>query len=384
MLSSLSPATAKTICLIVCHGGPADHFATYTETLSQAGYDVKIQALAGPAFDKLKSRGIQAESFSLKDLSEEQENELANRIAKTCAAASVVLTDAGHVFDVKLQQALEQEGVAHYSYYDNPEFYVPGGYSDIAAKVMLASQGVLTANSNLVEQAICVKPEEKVDFGERKRFGIGYYPVKQAETVAEKRKIESPAARAEFLKMHGFEDQGQKILAYIGGNNAEYLDKAFPAFLNILDKAMETQDLKNLIIAFQQHPGAKELNRDGLALTQWINDHEGNGNAPKVVLIKQDAQVAADAMLYYQTSMAPQFALAGIPTVHIGHERYEDILVRNQLCYIVNSSAEFTNMIGNLKQSTANESSRELILNALGFKENWPERILKIIQQIGK
>ena len=43
------------VCFIACHGGPADHFATYAEALTKQGYDVQIHA-TGPALKKLQER----------------------------------------------------------------------------------------------------------------------------------------------------------------------------------------------------------------------------------------------------------------------------------------------------------------------------------------
>ena len=126
------------VCFIACHGGAADHFATYAETLTKRGYDVQIYA-TGPALKKFQERGITVKSsFSLDNLTSEEEDNLARIIAKTCSGASIVLTDVGHVFDVKIQKALSLPAIkaSRLAYYDNPEPFVPGGYSSTAAEVM--------------------------------------------------------------------------------------------------------------------------------------------------------------------------------------------------------------------------------------------------------
>ncbi len=48
---------AAIICLFAFHGGPADHFATFAENLTENGYEVQIFA-SGPALQKFQSRGI--------------------------------------------------------------------------------------------------------------------------------------------------------------------------------------------------------------------------------------------------------------------------------------------------------------------------------------
>jgi hypothetical protein len=134
---SISTSTAA-ICLIACHGGPADHFATYAEVLIKEGYDVQIHA-TGPALKKFQERGIEVKSsFSLDNLTPDEEDHLAQAIAKTCSTASMVLTDVGHAFDIKIQKALSNHAtkIPHLAYYDNPEPFVPGGYSSTAAAAL--------------------------------------------------------------------------------------------------------------------------------------------------------------------------------------------------------------------------------------------------------
>lgn len=98
--------TMAILCLIVCHEGPADHFAAYAKVLTQRGYEVRVYA-AGSASKKLHERGIEvAYPFCLDDLTQDEEEHLASEIAKTCSTASMVITDVGHTFDIRLQTAL--------------------------------------------------------------------------------------------------------------------------------------------------------------------------------------------------------------------------------------------------------------------------------------
>src|SRR6185295_11871704 len=108
-------------------------------------------------------------------------DQLAEQIAKACSAARVIVTDVGHPFIVKVHQALEKyaAGARRLSYYDNPEAFVPGGYSAVAAEVMQASQAILFANANLSKVPLykSKEPLQEIDCGQRKRVGIGYYPI---------------------------------------------------------------------------------------------------------------------------------------------------------------------------------------------------------------
>jgi len=352
------------VCFIVCHGGPADHFAAFAENLPKDAYQVQVYA-TGPALKKFQEGGIAVTMpFSL-DTGDE--DKLAEHLAKQCSTASFVLTDVGHPFDIKLQQALAKHAgnVTRYAYYDNPEPYVPGGYSAVAAEVMLASQGVLFANSNLANKPIYRSPNQEVVLPHQKRIGIGYYPVNQADKIAKRREIEHQ------------NHPDRKVLVYFGGNNDEYFEKAFPAFLSILAEAAKQSDLSHLLILIQQHPGAKAKNFEGPLISTWSKEN----HAVKVMLsdlTSDDAQVAADLALYYQTSMAPQLILAGIPTVQIGHETYDDILVRNNLAPSVTTARQFVKAIE--KQEVKQEPLCDRIFQSLGIRSDWLEVLEKTIQ----
>ena len=371
MSSCISTAA---ICLIACHGGPADHFATYAEALTKQGHNVQIHA-TGAALKKFQDRSIEVKSpFSLDNLSQQEEDQLAQAIAKTCSTASIVLTDVGHAFDVKIQHALSTNaaGVPCFAYYDNPEPFVPGGYSSTAAEVIGIAQGILFANKTLADAKIYGAPGKEMDFTDKMRFGIGYYPVAQAEKIAEKRKIEHDSSRADFLKKNDLEDTGQKVLVYFGGNNQEYFSKAFPAFLSLMSGASAQMDLGNYVIVLQQHPGAKVKNQDVLQIENWLATRCEHPTMPKVIVSdfsSDQAQILADAALYYQTSMGPQFALAGIPAIQTGHETYDDILVRNKLAPSAINIEGFIDALESLEKPK--EIPKQDLLNSLGISEDW-------------
>ena len=328
-------AAIGAVCLIACHGAPADHFATFAEHLSKEKALVKIYA-SGPALSKFEQRGIKVTfPFCVDGISSEEEDVLAQQIAKACSSESVVITDLGHAFDIKLQKALADHAgsVTRFAYYENPESYVPGGYSVRAAAVIQEAQGVLFANANLAEAPIFEEPGKVIDLTNQKRIGIGYYPIDQGEKMIQRRLKDRAPLRKTLLSKLGMSDTGQRILVYFGGNNDAYFSKAFPAFLQLLEDGIAKSDLSQTVILFQQHPGAKSLNLDGAKMSDWIRANEQKAWAPKVkmsCLSSDEAQVLADAALYWQTSMGPLWALAGIPAIQVGHETFEDILVRNR------------------------------------------------------
>lgn len=375
------------ICLVTCHGGPADHFVVFSQKLIQEGYRVQVYA-AGVALKKFQDHQINGVvHFYLDNLSKEEESELAFKMAKNCSEASVVLTDVGGVFDSAFQEAMEVEspGVRRLAYYDNPEPYVPGGYSNVAAGVMLAAQKVLFANFNLAEGPLYRDENTEVNIPTKNRIGLGYYPINQAEKTIKRREESYARMRKMFFSKHELVEKGQKTLVYFGGNNEEYFEKAFPAFLEFLSEGPRHHDLSNFLIVLQQHPGAKNKNRDRLQLEMWIKNHAEALGAPKVIISDEtsdDIQVLADGALYYQTSMGPLFALAGIPMAQVGHKTYEDVVVRNKLCPSVTNSIDFVKVITSMKSEPVCEDRQKVIFKSLGIREDWFDLLKKAL--VGK
>ena len=126
------------------------------------------------------------------------------------------------------------------------------------------------------------------------------------------------------------------------------------------------------MIVLQQHPGAKAKNIDRKLLEDWMQQ---NGSIPQFCISSMstdDALVIADAALYYQTSMAPQFVIAGIPTVQVGHEIYQDVLVKNQLCVCVNSGKDFAGALESLQKKPV-AGSLFAVKQGLGMRDDWAE-----------
>jgi hypothetical protein len=380
-------AVQAAICFVALHAGPAEHFATFAKNLSNDGVTVEVFA-SGPALKKFQDHGFETvTSFSLDHLSLEEEDALAEQLAKVSSKCTVIMTDVGHPFDIKLQKAVARQSktVHRLAYYDNSEPYVPGGYSETASQVMLAADEVLFANSHLANAPLFQEPGKEILFGTVKKIGIGYYPTPQADEIAKRRISQPPSIRRQLFLKNNLEDKGQKVLVYFGGNNNEYFTKAFPAFLSFLTEGIQSFDFSHLIFVLQQHPGAKKINLDVNMLTEWASRYGNEAYAPKIVisdLTSEDAQVVADEAFYYQTSMAPQFILAGIPTVQIGHETFPDILVRNRLIPTVTNTCQFIEVIENLA-CPQYEIPRNVVLEQLGIKKDWFETLKKHLELEG-
>jgi len=341
------------ICLVACHGGAANHMALYSEALSVEGYAVKIYG-AGAALESFKKSGVACSTFT-------KDQEGLEHLIEKCKGAALIITDLGDPFDVEIHQGFKERlsAIPRAAYYDNPEQEVPGEYGVNAKRVHSLANYVLFANSNLAT-------------GDS-HFGIGYYPESAAKKIAQRREDEAEKMRTQFFGDHKIEDKGQQLLVYVGGNNSEYFDKAFPAFLRMI-----SSDLSDSIIVLQQHPGAKKENKDRNALELW---QKGQADGPQLLVSQwnsSDVQVVAGKMLYYQTSMAPQFALAGIPTIQVGHEVYDDLLVRERLCLVATSGVALCEA---LKEDSTLPSA-VTIKKGLGMDDHWEKRLVEAVQKI--
>lgn len=372
-----------TVCFIACHGGSSDHFAVYAEALEKNGCDVHIYAEEGMS---KKFKKVQ-QNFSLKG----DQDALAAQIAKTCATAAVVFTDVGDTFCEKMQKALALHAskVKRIAYYDNPENYVPGGYSVKAANTIKAAPEVAFANESLVKATLYYEPNKAIDLTSKIAHGIGYYPVNKAEEIAQRRQKEHDSMRSKIFGA-GLVDSGQKVLVYFGGNNDAYFQQAFPKFMALMKEAIKTADLSKTVIVIHQHPAAKEKlvngvkvkNEDEKLVEAWIKENGANPNAPVVVMSKlnsDEAMVVADAALYYQTSMGPQYVLAGIPTFQIAHETYPDVLVRNGLAPSKTTAAGFLEVVHQVQQPTQTKADVAVVKSKLGIRADWYKQLEKIV-----
>ncbi len=366
---------SKIICFIACHGaGPADHFAAFTEVLQERGYEVHLYA-SGAALKRLQEKQLpNVTAFEVDGLSEEEEDALAEQITEKCEGAQVVITDMAHQFDEKVLKSLTRRKIKTIGYYDNPEPYVPGGYSLMVAKTAQYASKVLFANKHLAYEPLYQTPQEELCLPLVQRIGLGYYPVIQAKRLLNQRSLEDARSRRAFFQKHGLIDKGQKIFVYFGGNNTEYFHKAFPVFVTCLQKTKEL--FSDMLFVIHQHPAAKIKNID----KGFAEKELPSSVYPYVVFSKsstEDLQQIADGALYYQTSMGPLFALAGIPRMQIAHEIYSDLLVREQLCFIATDPISFSAGIDKMQKQkkTLSKIEEEAIMESLGIADSWEKTL---------
>jgi hypothetical protein len=347
------------IYFIACHGAPAAHFSEFAKELRKEGCRVEILA-TGPALDKLKGAGAKEFNEDILDINDPASQRLlAEKVAQSLGPGSVVITDLGHLLMASIQEAIAKEHplIERFAYYENPEPFVPGGYMQTAAKVMASANKVLFANANLAKEPLYLSPSFTILLPLEKRIGVGYYPVEAAKFLESARGARKEIARRQFFEQNKLTDTGQKILVYLGGNNDVYFQEALPAFLMLLRESK--LDSAENIVLMQHHPGDKKREID-LKLS---------GGFPLIVskTTSEESLLLADAVLYYQSSMAPQFALAGIPAIQVGHDTYPDILIRNNMAPSATTKEKFVEAV----KACAKPKTNGKLLADLGISPHW-------------
>ena len=376
------------VSFIVCDSGPAIHFADFTKKLlsnDKLRVDIYTSELAREKFQDLPaSNDIQLFNFALDKVNNEEEQSLAQELLKTCLnrGTRTIIIDIANKFNKKVLIAFHELSnllcnIRCWCYYDNSEEYVPGGYSIRAEETIRLSQNILFANMNLIKRdsKIFSLSNVQIDLHGKNIQGIGYYPINTSEKLYQRRQFEKQILRDKYNWNHI-----KYVFVYFGGNNQDYYEHAFPTFLSVLSR-IDTKLIDDSLFLIHQHPAAKKENRDGLLFRKCFLNHHSVQVALSQ-LNSDEAQIIADGIIYYQTSMAAQFALIGLPIMQVAHEIYKDILVKHQLCEIATNSTEFINGLKVLKEKIQSGNSiqhKKFIYDAIGYRFNWLENLQNVI-----
>jgi len=79
--------------------------------------------------------------------------------------------------------------------------------------------------------------------------------------------------------------------------------------------------------------------------------------------------------------MGPQFILAGIPMVQVGHNTYEDILVKNNLCPSVTNSSAFLSATAKIERTPQTKEQKEALFKSLGIRADWLNTFEQLIKK---
>jgi hypothetical protein len=368
------------ICFVTAHPNPANHFVEYVQSYEEKGIDCKVIAgkNVSEKFAQVKSKVVVIDPTSLED------EELMTQIEPEIASQSIVITDIANERWIALQQNLSEKhpSIKRAVYYDNPERYVPGGYSELASKIIDKAQFILFANTSLVHKGIQSQKGVSIGLSQKSMIGIGYYPKSDAQKILQIKNNQKhlDKIRSSLFEKNSLSDRNQKIFVYTGGANDEYYNKAFPHFIKLVSELTRSNNslLKDTILILQQHPRAKaEGNLDANLVKNFLSSQELPKGFSFIIsdLPTTESLAIADGVFYYQTSMAAQFVFAEIPyVIQIGHDTYTDLLVEAGFPSVTNPE-----QLTQILSSKASSGNVQLLERELGIDPEWKENLLKIV-----
>lgn len=342
------------VAFIAMHTLPAEHFTIFESVLNKKGISTQM-IMGGVAKRALGSRlpDIDMDIWVGRGV-----KEFSKAASEACEHSKIIFVGIGHQFSGHFLEAiLERYGKSKrvILYYENPEVFVPGGYSELAqaAIVIGKPREIVFANENLAREGISVC--EGLE-GVRK-LGLGYYLMSDIEIL---KKLQAERGR----------EKG-RVWLYLAGaeTNRDYINKAFPAFINMVSEISFEENPITLI--FRKHPRSSGIDWEQL-------------NALKkpglTILLDEDSLLntlaIADYAFYYQTSLSPLLVLAGINTIQVGHEVYHEILVDKGIIPVATNASEFRRIL----DSPKNEIAEEVVYDAIGYDPLWENRLLEIIE----
>ncbi|MCH9811538.1 hypothetical protein K0U07_02100 [bacterium] len=265
-------------------------------------------------------------------------------------------------------------------YYDNPEKFVSTTYSTLAEKMVAVSDVILFSNHHHARVGILGGTKKPVDLTQIECVGLGFYSQSIADQMLDFSKEEKDAFRKQLFTSHSIEDRGQKILVIAGGANEEYY-KAFFRFMLIARNILWDHHnlFDNTVFVLQQHPRAMQQgDKDGncIKTAEMINQYNPSHNVHFVVsnLKTPQALALANTVVYYQTSMAPQFILGGVKKViqMVDSVPNKDMLVSAGIPTVCNE----VELRGAIRGSTSSVN-KKTIVDKLGIDPNWKANLPK-------
>lgn len=382
------------VYFVTFHPGGAEHLLAYAHHLKSQEMDLGIVA-ADSAYAKMVAGSMEATNMlagrsvkELKKLPASELEEVYEEVFKIVQSAKIIFFDLGHSFSGPIIKLLKERtpGVKIVGCYDNPEPFVPGEYSENVGKVAKEVHYMVFANENFCLQPIYEKEGQICEYTAEKR-ATGFYPMSKITELVNKRLPDTrESAKNEFLKKYEVEHEIETLAVLVGGANSVYFESAFPNFLQMMSKASSEMNLSKITIIFQQHPRAVEDNRDGEMLLKWVNE-SATPRCPHIIFSKEPtsglALQIADVVFYHQTSESPTYPLVEIPCIQVG-KRFNDLVVSNGAGFSAETPSEFLLALTEIKRQSAtlNKQNRDRIIKALGYRENWRERLSGIIKEL--
>lgn len=377
------------VTFIAFHLTPTRHIAEFSKVLSQEKISHHIISLEAGTLTCQKENVPCYTSYdawipkgkSLKNMEICDQEKLIADIAQASSRSKMIVCTAGHLFTSSVVSYFKKHypHLPLFIYYDNPEAYVPGEYSEgILQSMEAGADGIIFANASLEEESIYSSLNVPIDLKNTKKIGLGYFPLSEWHQLSDLRE-ERKSLKKDFLAKHQIMDESAKLFFYLGGANSEYYNHAFPHFIQLLKESDLFSD--NIIIALQQHPSSK---REGNIDHDLFFNFKKSLKNQNITLLLSDisfdeACAMSDALLYYQTSANIKIALSGIPLAQVAHIPYPDILVRKKIIPVIQNTKDLQKFFLNFVDINKKGKEGELI-KAIGYKETWPQRLIQFIR----
>lgn len=348
----------------------AKHFRAFSQALAEQGVSSEL------FFANQVGLSLQEKEHQF---SEEEGLDALQQIVENFPEISSIVTDFAHPLAKDVHQVFytQKPDVLRCVYYDNPETYVPGGYSEHFEEICQGPvQKILFANANLLEKSIGGKENKPMDLSVKNRCSIGFYPLDMLHSIERYKAHELSKKRNNLFQSVQILEPPQKVFVYVGGANEYFFDQAWPFFLSLLE-TMNVKDAKKIVIFYQRHPRASfEKDRDLQTLESWKKSHLEIAPILQVSTLPTDEILAlADGVFYSQTSMGPIFILAGLKTAQINPEPFDDILVRSRISPCICSPDSFQELISN-----EGSSFDPKIYTLIGMDPEWKANLLKAFE----
>lgn len=228
-------------------------------------------------------------------------------------------------------------------YYDNYEPYVAGGYSARAQEMidlgdhLLLAHGSLRGLQNDQEQPI-KEPSHKTH--------LGYFPTHFAQQLQSARQLlaEKKQVQDQRARLFGEAAFDAQVIVLLGGANSAYFEE-FEYFIKTLEALATQESLQasskatsaapKRLIVLQSHPRAAERGNDDQIALEVLEERAGKSLARCGIHLYHGPSHStmkvlevASRVLYHQTTLAPQVAMAGIPIARFGRDPKGDTMTK--------------------------------------------------------
>ncbi len=376
MIIGPSLLTGLSVCFFSCHPAPANQFIDLSTIAKEAGATCVYIAGGESSYKILSPHSKDTHFFSI-----DSELDLtASKIADLISTCDILITDLPNPFTQLVVSNLKgrASAVKLVGYYDNPETFVPGGYSKQVGKVVQYLDAIFFRNGLHEAMPIFSELGCAMDLDAVKKVGIYYSSIpKEVERMKVQRQ-DRFLQRKRFFEHQKLSDRGQQLVLISGGANSVFYHETIPHFLHLLEESIKSGLLPDSTIVYQQHGRAKteDGNPDGKQILAWKASFLDPFSGPKPEFVFShlpfnDAVVLSDFILYHQTSDNAKFYLLGIPTLQVSKEPYPDLLIRNGLIECASTPEILTHVWNQAKKDPSPKIHKDVVYKEMGYSPDF-------------